>query len=89
MVKCVRNCIFLAQHILIYIVVQNSGGDDVQIFMPGPKSSNQPEVPAATQEAKNDAVVPAEGERFEKASSDMFEEPTADAFKPAKEGMYV
>ena len=57
--------------------------------MPSPKSSNQPEVPAATQEAKSDAVAPVGGEQFEKASSDVVEEPSADTFKPAKEGMYV
>ena len=61
----------------------------MQIFMPGPKSSNQPEDPAVTQDAKNDVVAPAGGERFQKASSDMFEEPSVDTFKPAKEGMYV
>ena len=57
--------------------------------MPGPKSSNQPEAPPATQEVNNDAVAPVGSEQFEKASSDMFEEPSTDTFKPAKEGTYI
>ena len=65
---------------------QNSGGDDIQIFASGQKYGGEAEVPTATQEVSNDTVLPGGEEQFEKASSDMFAEPMAEAFKPAKEG---
>ena len=56
-------------------VEQNSGGDDVQIFMPPQEGSGEAEVPATAQEVSDDTVLPSTPgieEQFEPASADMF-----------------